>query len=120
MVAGSYSVFGQVSLQVLDETYWEIFRQQIKILKERKIDLTIVIPPYHPALEARISAAHPGWLEQKQKWIRSLQELASSEVRIFDYSQGIPNDDHGPRYWEDGVHPTCYSNMEMLKPALGQ
>ncbi len=118
MVANSYGVFGQTALQILDDTYWEIFKKQVAILKEKEIDLTIVIPPYHPDLEARLFAAHPKWRERRQIWINGLQDLADSTVHIFDYTKGLAQDDHGPRYWEDGVHPTCYSNIEMLKPAF--
>ena len=43
---------------------------------------------------------------------------ASDKVKVLDYSGGIPGDRGQRKFWEDGVHPSCYGSMKMIEKAF--
>lgn len=115
----SYSSFGPPLQTPLSEKFVMIFKNEIKRLANKGIEIEILIPPFHPTLMARLQKEHPQVVELHNQWLKIYQEFEfEKNVRISSYWSGIPGDDAGPSFWDDGAHPTCKSMMQMLKPVL--
>lgn len=114
----SYSIFGILLGDEQNPLYWDLFEKEIRLLSSKGIEVVINVAPYHPKLLAR-SFREVSLAERHQsQWVRRMQKLTGPLVKVLTYERGIPGDDGSPRYWEDGAHPTCYSVIQMLKPAL--
>ncbi|XGC82244.1 hypothetical protein ACES2L_07075 [Bdellovibrio bacteriovorus] len=101
-----------------NEDYFKILEEQIRKFESRGIKVIINVSPYHPQFEERLFAESPASKLKIQAWIDRLSGLKSDMVTVLDFSGGIPGDDGGLKYWEDGIHPTCYSEVLMLDSAL--
>lgn len=111
------SVHGFLKMQQ-NEDYFKILEHQIKEFESRGLKVIINISPYHPQFEKNLFSESPDSKAKIRSWIDRLSGLKSANVSVLDYSEGIPSDDGGLKYWEDGIHPTCYSEVLMLESAL--
>lgn len=96
---------------------WKQFASEMLNLTQKKIDVFVVIAPYHPDFlerlkseQAQIYQRHLTWLEQ----LYDLQKQAGSHFHILNFFEGIPGTENSPPYWNDGVHYTCKSSILML------
>ncbi|MDG0816575.1 hypothetical protein [Bdellovibrio svalbardensis] len=94
------------------------FEATIKDLQARNIAVLIVIPPYHPVFMKRLETEYPGIYEAHIKWIQNIQKLQGPGIEVKNYFNGIPEDNGSPSYWNDGVHFTCKSVIQMLRKTL--
>lgn len=98
--------------------YHELFLKQIKKITDRGVQVVINIAPYHPKFLARFSMENPRSVSLQDGWVERMRALESPNVKVLNYHAGIPEDDGGPKFWEDGVHPTCHSAIKMLEKAF--
>jgi hypothetical protein len=61
-----------------------------------------------------LAGQFPDIYSKHQRWVSRLKEIRMPHVKVLDYFGGIPGDDGGPRFWNDGVHFTCRGVIEML------
>ncbi|MEN0059735.1 MAG: hypothetical protein AAGB31_12925, partial [Bdellovibrio sp.] len=104
--------------QEQDETYWRILADQFTQWSQAGIEVIYVLPPYHPDFMKRMQKDNPELYRNHFKMVERLLALSLPNVRVASYLEGIPGDDGGPRYWNDGVHFTCLGAIKMLAPLL--
>lgn len=115
----SYNSFAPPLRAPLNDKFVQIFKNEILDLAKKGIQVEILVPPFHPDLMKRLAKAYPTALELHKQWLQIFKELETEKnVQILSYWDGIPGDDAGPSFWDDGAHPTCKSMMMMLKPGL--
>lgn len=102
-----------------DPHYWEVFEKEIRSLSDRGIEVIINLAPYNPIMFERVLKEIPVANQNRKTWSERIQKLAGPKVKVLRFENGIPGDDGGPRFWEDGAHPTCFGVIEMLKVGLG-
>ncbi|MEK2690475.1 hypothetical protein [Bdellovibrio sp. GT3] len=101
------------------ENAWKLFADQVRSLSDNGVEVVVVVIPYNPVFLAKLKAEHAEIYARHEKWIQELIELSkNSKVKIVDAFQGIEGDDGSPKFWNDGVHFTCYGSMRMLEPVL--
>lgn len=93
----------------------EVFKSEMIALAQKKIEVVVVIPPYHPEFLRRLKIEHKDIFDRHQSWILEVLGLASKGIQVRNYFDGIPGDDGSPGYWNDGVHFTCRGAIQMLK-----
>ncbi len=114
-----YESYTQKVLKPLQsEKEWNVFENQMKILSDQAVDVSIVITPYHPLFIQKLQAQFPEIYERHQKWINRITSLNLPHIKALNYFGGLQGDDGSPAYWNDGVHFTCKSAIQMLKPLL--
>lgn len=101
-----------------DPAYINLFELQIRSLRQRGIEVILLIPPYHPDFTAKFAQEHRHYHQLSEQWVKRLESLSSEKIHVLNYSQGIPGDDKGPSFWNDGLHMTCKSVIIMLEQAL--
>lgn len=116
MIYQSYS--HEVLVPPQDEREWNTFKKMVGNLESRGIDLTIVIPPYHPEFVARLKKEHPEIYERHLVWVKQLLQLKSKTTHVVEFFGGVPQGDETPVYWDDGIHFTCKAAMIMLKDVV--
>ncbi|MEK2645188.1 hypothetical protein [Bdellovibrio sp. BCCA] len=114
----SYSTFGPTLRSRLNNSYVEALRQSVQMLAQDGVEVLILVPPFHPDFMARLAKDAPDSLKLHQQWFDYLNSLQSDRIRVSSFWNGIPGDDEGPAFWDDGAHPTCKSMMIMLDKAL--
>lgn len=114
----SYSTFSGPMRAPLNEKFVALFKQQIHSLSEQGVEVLILVPPFHPDFMKRLAKEFPDTAKSHAAWLDILKGLESEKVRVQSYWDGIPGDDAGPSFWDDGSHATCKSMMLMLKPAI--
>lgn len=114
----SYSTFGGLMKASLNPKFVELFKKQIQATAEQGIEVLILVPPFHPEFVRRHAKDHPEAAKSHQEWLSIIQSLASDKIHVQSYWDGVPGDDAGPSFWDDGSHATCKSMMLMLKPVL--
>lgn len=118
-VSGSYTTFSPGFRSPLNQNFVDIFKHEIKALADKGIEVIILIPPYHPDVLKRIAQSYPDTSEFFKKWLTIIKDLESQKVRVLSYWEGgIPSDDAGPSFWDDGAHPTCKSMLLMLSKEI--
>lgn len=75
----------------------------------------VIILPYHPRFWNQLSAERPRIVESQIAWSKGFQAYP---VKVFNYLEGIPNDDGSSKYWDDGVHLTCYGSIDLFQAIL--
>lgn len=100
--------------------YWDIFEKEIQKLNSIGIEVVINLAPYHADFVSRVKKTDPTAIKKQSIWMKRVLALASPQVKVLNHIDGIPGDDGGPKYWEDGAHTTCFGIMEMLKVGLAQ
>ncbi|KHD89992.1 MAG: hypothetical protein OM95_00225 [Bdellovibrio sp. ArHS] len=113
-----YPRFSSFLRMDLSPEYSQIFREQIQKLAAKGIEVVINIAPYHPDFEKRLQLEDPRSADLQKTWVKLVEGLQGENVKVLNYFSGIPGDDGGVKFWEDGVHPTCYAIIQMLKPGL--
>lgn len=113
-----YPRFSSFLRMTLDPEYSRIFVDQVRKLAAKGIEVIINISPYHPEFEVRLSKEEPKSHDLQMSWVKLVEGLRAENVKVLNYFTGIPGDDGGVKFWEDGVHPTCFSIVQMLKPGL--
>lgn len=113
-----YPLFSSLLLTNQTEYYLKLFIEHIRSLEKRGVEVVINIAPYHRDFEKRLFMQDPHARERLAKWVEEVESLRGGLVKILNYSNGIPGDDGGVKFWEDGVHPTCYAAIQMLKAAF--
>ncbi len=115
----SYSSFGPTLRVDLNPKFMKIFTDQVQFLSQKGIDVVVLIPPFHPDLIGRFNKSFPGAAKIHSQWIQRVQEFESDNVHVLSFWEGIPGDDSGPSFWNDGAHPTCRSMIMMLEKEMG-
>ncbi|WP_413581349.1 hypothetical protein [Bdellovibrio sp. HCB288] len=101
------------------ENAWKLFVDQIRSLADNGIEVVVVVIPYNPVFLAKLKAEHPEIYKRHVEWIQKLSELSqNSKIKVVNAFEGIQGDDGSPKFWNDGVHFTCYGSMRMLEPVL--
>lgn len=114
-IESSYSGFSKYFAEPQDPIYWDLMEKQIKDLENRGIEVLILIAPMHNKFISRLYKDHPMAKVQIKTWLDRLQALSSEKVRVVSYyDEGVPGDDEGPSFWNDGAHTTCKSMTLML------
>ncbi|AHZ84208.1 hypothetical protein Bb109J_c1512 [Bdellovibrio bacteriovorus] len=114
----SYSTFGGPMKAPLNPNFVELFKKQIKATAEQGVEVLILVPPFHPEFARRHAKDHPEAVKSHQEWLEMIRALQSDKVYVQSYWDGVPGDDAGPSFWDDGSHATCKAMMLMLKPGL--
>ncbi|KYG64759.1 hypothetical protein AZI86_11165 [Bdellovibrio bacteriovorus] len=117
-IQSSYRIFSPHVQRPQSPEYWELFKKQVQHLKEKNIELVLLIAPFHPKFNEKLAAEYPETKEYQKHWIADLESLAAPGVQVLNFFDGVPGDDFGSGYWNDGVHLTCKSVMRMLGPQL--
>lgn len=117
-VAASYSGFQERLAADQDPAYWSLFDGQLRALNEKGIEVILFIPPYHPDFKMKFDIEFPQYAAQSKAWITRLNSMSSEKIRVLNYFEGIPGDDKGPSFWDDGMHMTCKSAIIMLEKSL--
>lgn len=113
-----YPRFGAFLLMSQSEDYWRMFSEQLKKLAHSGVEVLIFVTPYNPMFVDRLSKEHPESIPAQKKWVDRMKSFQNERIKVIDFSQGVPGDDAGPRFWEDGVHPTCHMTIKMMGPSL--
>lgn len=83
--------------------------------KQSKLKVKIVIMPYHPRFWSQLRVERPQLVENQIKWSQAFREYP---VEVYDFLEGIPGDDGSNKYWDDGVHLTCYGSFKLFETIL--
>ncbi|WP_413561315.1 hypothetical protein [Bdellovibrio sp. HCB209] len=103
------------------ESAWNRLVEQVSKLKGEGIEVVVVIIPYNPVFLQKLKIEHFDIYEHHEKWIQKLKNLSeglNAKVKVYDTFNGIDGDDGSPKYWNDGVHFTCYGSMKLIEPIL--
>lgn len=101
-----------------NQMHFAEFKELVASLKQKNIQLLVVIIPYHPLFLKRLKSEHPELHESHKKWASQMQSLSGHGIKVIDNYEGFPGDDGSPKYWNDGVHFTCQSTIIMLQEVL--
>ncbi len=113
-VSNTYPGFSKLLKIKQNDKYLAAFEAQLIKLKSKGLRVIVNISPYHPEFEKRFAVENPNLLILQQNWFERMKALREKGIEVLDYSKGIPTDDGSPKFWEDGVHPTCYGDIKML------
>lgn len=117
-VLASHSSFVSRLATNQDPVYFDLFEKQIRALEQRGIQVILFIPPFHPHFTERFDKEYPQYRLAREQWLAQLEKLSSPQVQVVNYFSGIPGDDLGPSFWNDGVHMTCKGVIRMLEQTL--
>ncbi|MGZ3771513.1 MAG: hypothetical protein ACXVCP_18135 [Bdellovibrio sp.] len=117
-VDASYDVFSRGFLAPLNPHFLQIFKKTVSDFANKGVEVIIVVPPFHPDLMKRFYSKYPEAKQNFEKWKEYLNGLVSKNVQLLSYWEGIPLDNAGPSFWDDGAHPTCKSMMLMISPGI--
>lgn len=111
-----YNAYLQQIFTVKENTQaWIAVSSEIKKLSSRGVEIVIVIPPYNPNFMERLEKDRPLVFKNHLEWIAKLQSQKNDLLKVVNFFDGIPGDDGSPKFWEDGVHFSCFSNAIILK-----
>lgn len=110
-----YEVYTQKVLRPpQNEDVWREFEGEMRSLRQKNIQVVIVIVPYHPDFLRRLKNHHPELYKRHLLWATRLEQLKAEGIEVLNYLEGIAGDDESSKYWDDGVHVTCYAAIKML------
>lgn len=116
----SYSTFAPVLRSKLNESYMGYLKQELQSLEQRGVEVLVLIPPFQPGFMARFADEFPEAVQAHNQWLAQLKSWQSEKIQVSSFWEGIPGDDKGPSFWDDGAHPTCKSMVLMLQKGLSQ
>lgn len=114
----SYSTFAPVLRSKLNESYMAYLKQELQTLAQNGIEVLVLVPPFQPDFMARFAQEFPESVQAHDQWLAQLKSWQSDKIQVRSFWEGIPQDDKGPSFWDDGAHPTCKSMMLMLEKGL--
>ncbi|MCB9072188.1 MAG: hypothetical protein H6623_01105 [Bdellovibrionaceae bacterium] len=85
-----------------------------ELLKEN-LHIVLLIPPYHPEFLARLQREFPEIYKQHQDWIRTILQWKNPHLEVLNFFPGLNNNESLTKSWNDGVHFSCFSAVDMLK-----
>lgn len=97
------------------ESEWKrnLFADFVK--KSTDIKINIVLLPYHPKFWSQLKQERPDIVDRQIMWSQS---FVSYPVRVFDFLDGFRGDDGSSKYWDDGVHLTCYGSFRIFESII--
>jgi len=89
-------------------------REALSDLVNNKIEVIVVVPPYHPEFTRRLGAEHPEIMARHRAWVLDLKNLANVRIEVRDFFSSDAYSARPASHWTDGVHFNCSAAAEML------
>lgn len=97
------------------ESVWKKELVASFLQNQSDLKVKIVILPYHPRFWSQLQIDRPQVVENQRKWS---QAFKAYPIEVFDFLEGLPEDDGSNKYWDDGVHLTCYGSFKLFEAVL--
>lgn len=97
------------------ESAWKKELISSLLQSNRDLKIKVVVVPYHPRFWSQLQVERPQLVENQKKWSQAFSEYP---VEVYDFLEALPGDDGSSKYWDDGVHLTCYGSFKLFETIL--
>lgn len=101
-----------------EESQYLTLENQLKLLDQKGIQVFYIITPYHPQFTQRLKNEYPRIYQNHIEWIRRVSRINLNHVKVINAFTNSADDDGSPKYWNDGVHYSCYLANQLLKDVI--